>query len=70
MINSTSCAAKTISAALISDQSSNLTPTTTYQPTGCSAIGFAPTVALNPSATLTPVVERDGRHRVGDDASA
>lgn len=56
MINSTSCAAKTVSAALISDQSSSLTPTAAYQPTGCSAIGFAPTVAVNPSTSLTPAV--------------
>lgn len=55
MINSTSCTARTVSAALISDQSSNATPTAAYQPTGCSQIGFAPTVAVNPSASLTPV---------------
>lgn len=54
MINSTNCTARTVSAALQSDQSTSSTPTTGYQPTGCSTLAFNPSLTLNPSASLTP----------------
>lgn len=56
MINSTSCAARTVTAALQSDQSTSSSPTATYQPSGCTTLSFTPSLALNPSTSLTPTV--------------
>ncbi|MBJ7521177.1 MAG: hypothetical protein JHC84_15865 [Solirubrobacteraceae bacterium] len=56
MINSSSCAAKSITATLASDQSSSATPSATYTPSGCTQIGFTPSVSVNPAASLSPAV--------------